>query len=399
VRILVIGLGKCGGRIADEFSRLNIRSRRQRGLEIITGTYAVSTNATELAALNYVKADYQHRILIGAGQVRGQGVGGVNELGAEIALENADSITEEIRDTKEFFASDAILVIGGAAGGTGSGALPVITRHMKQRFPDIKTIAMTVLPFEREELREEKTAYNTAVCLKSVSSVADAVFLYDNEAYADDNMPEDDYSVINRDIVAPFYNLLCAGAEKRKKHIGSKLLDAGDIFQTLGGWTVMGSGRIEKPGLSISSLLSGRTGKESSGINRGIRAMDEAIGEISRLCDLIDAARALYLISAPAREINIDLIRDLADYLKNAAPKAVIRSGDYPIERSAIEVTVIASRLSAVPRVRDLYARSTQSAGDKGAKPPSIKIDETADEDIFTPDYPDDISTPPDPLP
>ena len=381
MKILVIGLGQCGGRIADEFSRLNAQARRQRGLEIITGTYAVSTNAAELAALDYVKADYRHRILIGADEVRGQGVGGVNELGAQIALEHADSITEEIREAKEFFESDAIFVVGAAAGGTGSGALPVITHQTKKRFPDIKTFAMVVLPYEREEQLEGKTVYNTAVCLKSVASVADAVLLYDNEIYADEDYPGDDFSVINRDIVAPFYNLLSAGAEKRKKHIGSKLLDAGDIFQTLAGWTVMGSGRIERS--MMSSLFSGGSGKEDSGMKRGIRAMDEAIGEVSRLCDPADATRALYLICSPAREINIELIKGLADYLKNMVPNAVIRSGDYPIERNAMEVTVIVSGLSDVSRVRDLYTRSSPSTPRKKAhkKDPLLRSD-----DIFIPD-------------
>ena len=405
MKILVIGLGQCGGRIADEFSRLNARARRQRRLEIITGTYAISTNANELADLDYVKADYHHRILIGAEQVRGQGVGGVNELGAQLALEHADSITEGIREAKEFFTTDAIFVIGATSGGTGSGALPVITRQVKKRFPDVKAIAMAVLPYESEEQQDEKAVYNTAVCLKSVASVADAVFLYDNEVYADENYPEGDFTAINRGIVEPFYNLLSAGAEKRKKHIGSKLLDAGDIFQTLGGWTVMGSGRIDRPSLSFSSLFAGSPGTEDSGINRGIRAMDEAIGEVSRLCDPSDAARALYLISAPAREINMELIKGLADYLKSTVPNAVIRSGDYPIERTAMEVTVIVSRLGDVPRVRDFYTRSAAATGEKKSAerprtskksaPPSIEIN-YHDSDDFPPlTSIDDSSTPP----
>jgi cell division GTPase FtsZ len=376
VKILVIGLGQCGGRIADEFSRLNARARRQRGLDIITGTYAVSTSAIELADLTYVKSDYRHRILVGAEQVRGQGVGGVNELGAQIALENADSIMEEIRNAKEFFETDAILIIGGTAGGTGSGALPVIIRQVKKRFPDVKAYAMAVLPYDREENRDEKAVYNTAVCLKSVSSVSDAVFLYDNEVYAGEDFSPDDFTTINRSIVEPFYNLLGAGAEKRKKHIGSKLLDAGDIFQTLGGWSVIGSGRIER---SLLSSFFSATPEDSSSISRGIRAMDEAIGEVSRLCDPADATRALYLISAPAREINMELIKGLADYLKNTAPNAIIRSGDYPIERSALEVTVIVSQLSNMPRVREFYTRSTRAAGD-------MKETFHPSEDVFTSD-------------
>jgi cell division GTPase FtsZ len=291
-------------------------------------------------------------MLIGTEYVKGEGVAGDNELGARIAQESADDIMDEIRQAKLFFESDAIIIAAGAAGGTGSGTLPVITQRLKLRFPEKKVFAMVVLPYEHEERQEERAVYNTAVCLKSVASVADGVFLYDNEAFPGEAYIDGDYSRINRIIADPFYNLLCAGAEKRKKHIGSKLLDAGDILQTIGGWTVVGSGRIDIP------LFGG--GKQDMGdTSRGIRAMDESIGEISRLCDPADAARALYLITAPSREINLDLVKELGDYLKDYAPNAVIRSGDYPAERGKLEVTVIVSGLSNVPRVRDFYTRSS----------------------------------------
>ncbi len=101
--------------------------------------------------------------------------------------------------------------------------------------------------------------------------------------YQTDDLVRGEYPEINRKIVEPFYNLRCAGAEKRKPHIGAKLLDAGDIMQTLGGWTVMGSGRIDLP-VTLGSILPGNMGKSSSGTSNGIRAMDEAIGELSWLC-------------------------------------------------------------------------------------------------------------------
>ena len=43
MRLLVIGLGQCGGRIADEFARLGMRARIQRQINIITGAFAVKT--------------------------------------------------------------------------------------------------------------------------------------------------------------------------------------------------------------------------------------------------------------------------------------------------------------------------------------------------------------------
>jgi len=86
--------------------------------------------------------------------------------------------------------------------------------------------------------------------------------------------------------------------------------------------------------------------------------MDEAISELSAQCNPRDSARALYLVAAPAREVNMDLIKELGDYLRSVAPEAIIRDGDYPRERGLIDVTVILSQLRDVEKVRNYYTRS-----------------------------------------
>jgi len=121
----------------------------------------------------------------------------------------------------------------------------------------------------------------------------------------------------------------------------------------------------------------------------GIRAMDEAIGEISRLCKPEDAASALYLVSAPAQEINLDLIKELGDYLKKAASSAIIRSGDYPVGRGIMEVTVILSQLSDVARVRDFYKRSVAPDGEEEEDhPPEMDNTLPGDGTEQVPDFP-----------
>ncbi len=133
MKLVVIGLGQCGGRIADEFARLNRKASGRRGIEIVTATFAVNTDAADLSGLTSIKRDYQHRILIGGRKTGGHGVGKINELGAEIAREDADKVIDAIRVTKRFYDTDAFLLIAGAGGGTGSGAIPVMTQYIKER--------------------------------------------------------------------------------------------------------------------------------------------------------------------------------------------------------------------------------------------------------------------------
>ena len=183
MKLAIIGVGQCGGRIADEFARLNKRAHSQRGIDFSVGTFAVNTDSADLAGLTTIKADYRYRILIGAGRTHGHGVAKISELGAELAREDSDKIIEAIRESANLFDADAIMVIAGAAGGTGSGVTPVIAKVLKERFVDKPVYALIVLPFEHEERTEERTPYNAAICLKSVNSVADAVIMVDNQRY------------------------------------------------------------------------------------------------------------------------------------------------------------------------------------------------------------------------
>ena len=360
MKLVVVGFGQCGGRIADEFCRLNKKARGQRGIEIITGTYAVNTDAADLSGLTSIKRGYQHRILIGSRKTGGHGVGKINELGAEIAREDADKVIDAIRTTKRFFETDAFLFIASAAGGTGSGAISIITQHVKERYIDKPVYNLIVLPFEHEETTEDRTIYNSATCLKSAYSVADAIFLIDNQRFVrKDSSIKGNLAKINTMIAEPFYNLLCAGEEKKPKYIASKVLDAGDIIQTLIGWTVIGYGKSEIPLIRFRRARGRDFREKSSETMKGIQAMDEAISELSLKCNPIDSKRAIYLISAPTKEMNMDLVKALGDYMRDMAPEALIRNGDYPRERGMLDVTVILSELSDVAKVRDYYIKST----------------------------------------
>jgi len=368
MKLIVIGFGQCGSRIADKFTRLNSRARSYRGIEIITGTFAVNTDVADLSGLSGIKSDYQHRIVIGSRKTSGHGVGKINELGAEVARLDSDKVIDAIRSAERFYEADAFLLIAGTAGGTGSGSMPVMAQVIKERYGDKPLYALTVLPFDHEEETEERTIYNSATCLKATYSVADAVFLVDNQRYVrKDSSLANNMAAINQLIAEPFYDLLCAGEEKKAKHIGARLLDAGDILQTLVGWTVLGHSKSQ---LSMFRFPFGRRNfrKKSTETHKGIQAMDGAMSELSLRCNPKDAGRALYLLSAPSVEMNMDLVKELGDYLREVAPGAIIRYGDYPRERSALGVTVILSELKSVEKVREYYDRLPDLMEEQGKR-------------------------------
>ncbi len=390
MKIMVLGFGQCGGNIADEFSRLNATAHSYRGFDILTGAYAVNTDATDLSGLVSIPSDYQHRIVIGSRKTGGHGVGKINELGSKVARDDADKVIDAMRSAPAFGETDAFLLVAGASGGTGSGALPTMTRIIKDRYPEKPVYGLIVLPFEHEETTEELALYNTATCIKSAAAVADAIFLVDNQRYVRKDVSlRDNIARINRTVVAPFFNLLSAGKEKRARHIGTKLLDAGDIMQTLSGFSAIGYGQTQVDFINLPLRTKPDFQARSAQAFRGIQAMDQAISELSLSCNLAEVSRVLYLVSGPQAEMSMELVRELSQYLRANCPAATIRNGDYPREKSVLDVSVVVSGITDLEQIRSYYLRaatvipgarerraaaeqSLKEIGDAGADLPSL---------------------------
>jgi cell division GTPase FtsZ len=240
-----------------------------------------------------------------------------------------------------------------------------MTQQIKERYVDKPVYNLIVLPFDHEVQTEDRTVYNVATCLKSSYLVADAIFLIDNQRYVmKDSSLTTNLSKINTVIVQPFFNLLCAGEEKKSRYIGAKILDAGDIIQTLVGWTTLGYGRAHSPGLKSLFSSTRHFRDKATETQKGIRALDEAISGLSIKTNPLDSQRALYLVSAPANEINVDLIKELGTYIKNMAPEAIIRSGDYPREKGNLDVTLVLSEMSDVEKVRNYFTKAINLISD-----------------------------------
>jgi cell division GTPase FtsZ len=362
MKLTVIGLGQCGCRIADHFARLDLKAHADRKATIAPVVIAMNSDQADLTGLRFIKKDYMHRVLIGLRQTLGHGVGKINELGAQLAREDGDKIMDAVKAERRFYETHAFLVIAGAAGGTGSGAMPVICRMVKERYPSKPTYALIVLPFEHEQATEARSVYNTATCLKSTYDFVDAVFLADNQRYVrKDASLVNNIEKINRQIAEPFYDLMCAGEVTKGKHVGSRTIDAGDLIATLEGWTTIGLGRTELPSLRFPWEIRKKNFREKALESfRGSQALDATISDLSVTCSPKDAAKAMYIIAGPSRELNMDMVKSVSDYIKEIAPTALIRGGDFPGEKHFIDVTLILSQLSFVPRIKDFYEAAVQ---------------------------------------
>jgi cell division GTPase FtsZ len=355
MKLLVIGVGRCGGRIAQEFARLNKKARARRGLEIVTDTLAVDVDQADLESLRAVRPDPRHRILIESQRTDVEETVRMSEIGAGIITENSSRVLDAVRTAGRLFETDAFLLTASVIGSTGSGGMPVMAQALKNCYQDKPVYALAVLPFLDEEAEEERITYNAAISLKSIYTVADAVFVADNQRYVSREAAlRDKPAKINELIVEPFHDLLCAGEEEKSKYIGTSMADFGNIRETLGGWSAVGCGQSPLPSRGLFGL--GRSFRDKAAERQaGIPAAEAALSRLAVDCRPADTARALYLVSASAAEMRPELFQELGGFLKGVAPVAVIRSCDYPRGRGELGVTLLLSGLSSIERVKGYY--------------------------------------------
>lgn len=360
MKLVVVGFGQCGCNIADEFYAINSHAKSifSRRIEILTEAFAVNTDEADLGGFRHIPTDRHHRIVIGGVRTFGHGVGKKNVDAAKIIRESHSVITDNILESRKFHESDGVLAIASGGGGTGSGAIGWVIKKLKERI-DKPVYAAVVLPFGYEE--EGLTSYavtNTATCLRTVNQYADAVFLLDNERFARrDHSFARNLHQINHEFVNNFYDLFCAGEERRTKYLGSKVVDAGDIKQTLEGISAIGRGQIDLGTFRRWNKEHFREEAKESSTVAG--ALDKALNNLSVAINLEDARKILVLLTAPKGVITLNALEEVATLLQERAPKAVIRMGDYPRRGKEVSLTLLVSGLAQVARLENLYLQAT----------------------------------------
>jgi cell division protein FtsZ len=143
--IRVVGVGGGGSNAVNRMIRAEMM-----GVEFI----GVNTDAQAL-----LQSDAPHKIRIGDKITRGLGTGGDAAIGQRAAEEDAEKITEALRD------SDMVFITAGLGGGTGSGAAPVIAEIAKDL--GALTIGVVTKPFSFEGNRRKLVAEKAAEQLKA----------------------------------------------------------------------------------------------------------------------------------------------------------------------------------------------------------------------------------------
>jgi cell division GTPase FtsZ len=354
VKLLVFGLGNCGSKIAGEFSELNKKARTERRTQIITNAYAINNDQKDIASLKNSYRDLQsifvNRSIEGKKSAK---------AGADIMREEGHRILLAIKPG-DFYNTDAILIVAGAAGYFGSGGIPVLAQQLKDRHTGKPIYGLIILPMDNET-SDPKAIINTAVCLKSIQQVTDAVFVVDNNRFKlqADNTPTNTLSAANKEIVSQYYDLLCASERADPKFAGARSLGIGDMMQTLKGWTAIGTGKTDFQVASRPFWKSVSNFQEKGAeTQKAMEAMNLALGKLSIEFQLGEAHKAIYLLSIPAEGANINMVKAIGNRLLELTKNAEIRGGDYYGVRNHAQVTLVISDLAYVDIIKSYYDRA-----------------------------------------
>jgi tubulin-like protein CetZ len=354
VKLLVFGLGNCGSKIAGEFSELNKKARNERRTQIVTNAYAINNDQQDSASLKNSYRELQtifvNRIIEGKKSAK---------AGADIMREEGHRVLLGVK-AGDFYNTDAILLVAGAAGYFGSGGLPVLAQQLKDRHTGKPIYTIIILPMD-SEASDPEAIINTAVCLKSIQQVTDAVFVVDNNRFKlqADNTPANNMNAANKEIVLQYYDLLCASERTDPKFAGARSLGIGDMMQTLKGWTAIGTGKTDfqvasKPFWKSTSNFQ----EKGAETQKAMEAMNLALGKLSIDFQLGEAHKAIYLLSIPAEGANINMVKAIGNRLLELTKNAEIRGGDYYGVRNHAQVTLVISDLAYVDIIKNYYDRA-----------------------------------------
>ena len=352
MKIALIGVGQGGGKITEAF----IRYQQETNEAAIQEAIAVNTASADLRGLELVPAE--NRVLVGQADVRGNGVGADNELGAEVLSNDIEEVQNAIQSIR-LHEIDAFLIVAALGGGTGSGGAPVIAEHLSEVY-ETPVYGLGVLPG-----RNEGAIYslNAARSFKTFVDSVDNLFLFDNGAWSSSGETiEEGFERINEELVTRYSLLFNAGEAVTKEDVGESVVDASEIMNTLdsGGISSIGyaSESVEDEiNTGIISRLRGDPKPDKTNLTNRLTSLTRraTLGRLTLPAEVESAERALVVTSGHPRFLGRKGLERSRKWIEDETGSMEVRGGDYPIpEAKSVGTIVLLSGLSDIPRIKEL---------------------------------------------
>ncbi|NLV25955.1 MAG: hypothetical protein GXY48_02105 [Methanomicrobiales archaeon] len=371
MRLLILGLGTAGSKIADDIIRPSDSSSRCSDLHAI----AVDNDPNVLEHLHHIDEEAKFYFP-------------KDDIEAPELLTTRFTIDEVKNKLKGFDVGthDAVLICAGLGGGLVDLVPHLVSIIRESMFEPV--FALVTIPAEEEGERRLIQAMKN---LYSIRALVDGVIIFDNQLWLDKARGElqetaikketskpdlfrlpgtaekqsmDPYDIVNRHIARRIRILINAGEIQRQAP--QTVLDSREILNTIMGMSFITIGFAEEK-LPDSGKINILRQKNETRVGRQERAArivklaERAVfREISAYCDFSQAKKALILLSGPEDELSMKGYMAVRKWIDESIDGFEMRSGDNPVSArimNSVSVLIIFSGLPTVTRVQDLYER------------------------------------------
>ena len=371
MRLLILGLGTAGSKIADAIIRPSRHSDRCSDLHAI----AVDNDPEVLEKLVHIGEEAKFYFP-------------KDDIESPELLTTRFTIDEVKAKLKGFDVGthDAILVCAGLGGGLVSLVPHLVSIIRETMFEPV--FALVTIPAEDEG---ETLLIRAMKNLQMIKPLVDGIIIFDNQLWLDKARGEltetilqkppglsekiwlpgtvekvniTPYDLVNRHIARRIRLLVHAG--EIQKYTPQTVLDSREILNTITGMSFITIGLAEEdlPEYSRTSIIRHRSESRVGRHERAARivklAEKAAFRDISSYCDFSTARKALILLSGPEEELSMKGFMAVRKWIDESIDGFEMRAGDIPIssrQSARVSVLIIFSGLKTVTRVQELYER------------------------------------------
>ncbi|WP_336326141.1 tubulin/FtsZ family protein [Halovenus sp. HT40] len=357
MKVVLIGVGQAGGKVTQVLAEFD----HEMGFNAIRGAFAVNTAETDLQSLDI------DTMLIGQDRVKGHGVGGDNELGAEIMQEEATEVMDEL-DARIATDAEAVMIVAGLGGGTGSGGAPALA-HELNRVYDVPIYTLGILPG-----RNEGSLYqaNAGRSLKTIIRESDSALLIDNDAWrTSDETVQEGFENINQQIAQRVGLLLASG--EVVEGVGESVVDSSEIINTLrdGGIASLGyasAEAAEEAGENVNTITSLTRKSLLTGMS---------------LPNAVDAEAALLVIAGQPDRISRKGVERARKWIEEETGSLQVRGGDFPLDSDRLAALVLLGGVERSQRVQEFMDRAREANEEVEERDPTEEFDNDDLDDLF----------------
>jgi cell division GTPase FtsZ len=244
--------------------------------------------------------------------------------------------------------TEAIIVVAGLGGGTGSGGAPVLVDRLQQVY-DVPVYALGVLPGRNEGAIYQRNAGRS---LKTVVRDADSVLLVDNDAWhSAGESVTDAYDAINETIARRVGLLL--GSGEITEGVGESVVDSSEIINTLAG-----------NGLAAVGYASAEASEDASeNVNVVTSTARRALLTGMSVPDTTTAEAALVVVAGDPDRVSRKGVERARRWVEGETGSMEVRGGDFPLDTDEIAVLVLLAGIERSNRLDEFMERARVAAG------------------------------------